>query len=58
MKSRIWKTLGWICLVLAILAFFPSLSLEMHEPSLRHLWNVVGNIAMIIVSVSLIRGKL
>jgi hypothetical protein len=58
MKSKIWKIIGWVCLILAILAFFTSLSLEIHEPTMGHLWNALVNIALIVVSVSLIRGEL
>jgi hypothetical protein len=57
-KKMPWgKIIGWPALVLAILVFFPQLALEIHEPSGKHLWNVIGNIAMIVISIALIREK-
>jgi len=51
------KIIGQTCLIMAIIVFFPYLGLEIHEPSKRHLWDLIGVIAMVIVSISLIREK-
>ena len=42
---------------IGIIMFLPSLSLEIHEPTTRHLWNVFANIALIIVSVFWVKEK-